>query len=131
VDMEPIIPVIGVAGAVAGVYLLTSRVAEDATTVFKEYFAGFRPEPWPHGVQEEDGVRPWGRYVPSGALVLAAEGELGPAPAADMAGRARAAATGEIIYDGPELPLDQSDPGLRGLMRPQALPVHGSVHTRG
>lgn len=129
--MEPIIPVIGVAGAVAGVYLLTARVAEDATTVFREYFAGFRPDPWPHGVQEEDGVRPWGSYVPSDALVLAAEDGPGPAPASDTAGRARGARTGEIIYDGPERPLDHSDPGLRGLVRPQALPVHGSVRARG
>jgi hypothetical protein len=129
--MEPIIPVIGVAGAVAGVYLLTSRVAEDATTVFREYFAGFRPDPWPHGVQEEDGVRPWGRYVPSDALVLAGDDEPGPAPSGGIAEPGRGIGTGEIIYDGPERPLDHSDQGLRGLVRPQALPVHGSVRARG
>lgn len=127
--MEPIIPVIGVAGAVAGVYLLTSRVAEDATTVFREYFAGFRPDPWPHGVQEEDGVRPWGKYVPSGALVLAAD-EPRAAPRAGRAEPARAGA-GEIIYDGLERPLGHPDEGLRGLVRPKALPVHGSVRARG
>jgi hypothetical protein len=129
--MEPIIPVIGVAGAVAGVYLLTSRVAEDATTVFKEYFAGFRPDPWPHGVQEEDGVRPWGRYVPSASLVLAADDEPGPPPGGHLAERRPGTGTGEIIFDGPERPLDDPDPGLRGLVRPQALPVHGSVRARG
>jgi hypothetical protein len=114
--VEPIIPVIGVAGAVAGVYLLTSRVAEDATTVFKEYFAGFRPDPWPHGVQEEDGVRPWGRYVPSASLATAGDDEPG---------------SGEMIYDEPERSLDDSGQVLRGLVRPQALPVHGSVRARG
>ena len=129
--MEPIIPVIGIAGAVAGVYLLTSRVAEDATTVFKEYFAGFRPDPWPHGVQEEDGVRPWGRYVPSDSLVFAGDDEADPRPTGGTAGRSRGAGTGEIIYDGPERSLDQPDQGLRGLVRPQALPVHGSVRARG
>lgn len=128
--MEPIIPVIGVAGAVAGVYLLTSRVAEDATTVFREYFAGFRPDPWPHGVQEEDGVRPWGKYVPSDALVLK-DDEAPGTPSGGRAERGPGAEAGEIIYDGPEHPLGQPDQGLRGLVRPQALPVHGSVRARG
>jgi hypothetical protein len=128
--MEPIIPVIGVAGAVAGVYLLTSRVAEDATTVFREYFAGFRPDPWPHGVQEEDGVRPWGKYVSSDALVL--NGDEAPrAPSGGMAERGPGAGAGEIIYDGPERPLGHPDQSLRGLVRPQVLPVHGSVRARG
>lgn len=129
--MEPIIPVIGVAGAVAGVYLLTSRVAEDATTVFKEYFAGFRPDPWPHGVQEEDGVRPWGRYVPSASLALAVPDEPGPPRTGDLAELRPGAGTGEIIFDGPERPLDDPNQGVRGLVRPQALPVHGSVRARG
>jgi hypothetical protein len=128
--MEPIIPVIGVAGAVAGVYLLTSRVADDATTVFREYFAGFRPDPWPHGVQEEDGVRPWGRYVPSDSLVLAEDDLAGPGRAPSTVERDRGAGTGEIVYDA-ERPLGHPDHGLRGLVRPQALPVHGSVRARG
>jgi hypothetical protein len=128
--VEPIIPVIGLAGAVAGVYLLTSRVAEDATTVFREYFAGFRPDPWPHGVQEEDGVRPWGKYVASDALVLAPD-QAALEPAHRTAERDDRAGTGEIIYDGPERSLDRSDQRLRGLVLPQALPVHGSVRARG
>ena len=51
---------------VVGVVLLASwQGSEGVASAFEGFFAGFRPDPWPRGVQEEDGVRPWGTYVPS------------------------------------------------------------------
>jgi hypothetical protein len=50
---------------VVGVFVASMEGAQGVQTAFQGYFSGFRPDPWPRGVQEEDGVRPWGTYHPS------------------------------------------------------------------
>ncbi|CAN5138915.1 hypothetical protein BH24CHL7_BH24CHL7_00140 [soil metagenome] len=42
--------------AATGLLSVTGTVA-----AFTGYFSGWRPDPWPPGVQEEDPERPWGR----------------------------------------------------------------------
>jgi hypothetical protein len=48
---------------VALLWLLRSfgRAAADLVSGFSELVGGWRAEPWPRGVQEEDRDRPWGR----------------------------------------------------------------------
>lgn len=35
----------------------------DIMSAFGSMVVGWRPDPWPRGVQEEDRDRPWGRHV--------------------------------------------------------------------
>ena len=56
-----------VVGAVM-VYLMAGRVADGTEQVFKGYFAGYRPDPWPHGVQEEDPEHRWGHATATAPL---------------------------------------------------------------
>lgn len=42
--------------AATGLFSVSGTVA-----AFAGYFSGWRPDPWPRGVQEEDPQRPWGR----------------------------------------------------------------------
>jgi hypothetical protein len=37
-----------------------------AVAAFAALIGGWRPDPWPRGVQEEDRDRPWGRVPPAG-----------------------------------------------------------------
>jgi hypothetical protein len=39
---------------------VASGTIERAISAFRELIGGWRPDPWPRGVQEEDRDRPWG-----------------------------------------------------------------------
>jgi hypothetical protein len=57
VDQVGLLAVMGVA---AGVIYVASRDGARATqTAFEGYFRGFRADPWPHGVQEQDITHHW------------------------------------------------------------------------
>jgi hypothetical protein len=57
VDQVGLIAIMGVA---AGVIYVASRDGARATqTAFEGYFRGFRSDPWPHGVQEQDLGQHW------------------------------------------------------------------------
>ncbi len=45
---------------VAVIFLIGGDVAGRTEAVFTAYFRGVRPDPWPHGVQEEDRSERWG-----------------------------------------------------------------------
>jgi hypothetical protein len=53
---------------VIGVFVLFLKAGEVAAagteTAFAAYFRGWKPDPWPHGVQEEYIERPWGSSQP-------------------------------------------------------------------
>ena len=55
--------------ALAGwaIHFLSSGVIDRAVSAFRELLGGWRADPWPRGVQEEDRDRPWGarREVPA------------------------------------------------------------------
>jgi hypothetical protein len=59
------LPLIVFALVAVGILVASMDGARGVQTAFQGYFAGYRPDPWPRGVQEEDGVRPWGTYHPS------------------------------------------------------------------
>jgi hypothetical protein len=42
---------------------VTSGAIDRAVSAFRELIGGWRPDPWPRGVQEEDRDRPWGSTV--------------------------------------------------------------------
>jgi hypothetical protein len=42
------------------------RGTELLIDAFARALGGWRPDPWPHGVQEEDRDRPWGRNPAAG-----------------------------------------------------------------
>ena len=58
--MEPLIASIVGVGAVALVVVAANDGATATETVWGRYFVGHRPDPWPHGVQEEDRTTRWG-----------------------------------------------------------------------
>jgi hypothetical protein len=66
VDQVGLLAIMGVA---AGVIYVASRDGARATqTAFEGYFRGFRADPWPHGVQEQDLGQHWaGRSSRGGA----------------------------------------------------------------
>jgi len=52
---------IAVVGAIVGIlYFASGKGAAATQTAFEGYFRGFQPDPWPHGVQEQDIERHWG-----------------------------------------------------------------------
>jgi hypothetical protein len=70
VDQVGLLAIMGVA---AGVIYVASRDGARATqTAFEGYFRGFRADPWPHGVQEQDLTQHWAgddrKSRPSAAL---------------------------------------------------------------
>ncbi len=80
------------AAVVIAVFVLFVKAGEVAAsgteTAFAAYFRGWKPDPWPHGVQEEYIERPWGSRHPDDA-----------APTAGLEGHGRSAAppTAEIV----------------------------------
>ena len=51
---------LAVMGIAMGVVYLAGRDGARATqTAFEGYFRGYRADPWPHGVQEQDITRHW------------------------------------------------------------------------
>lgn len=42
---------------------VASGTIDRAVSAFRELVGGWRPDPWPRGVQEEDRDRPWGRVA--------------------------------------------------------------------
>jgi hypothetical protein len=58
--MYQLLAFVGIAVSAVVVYLMAGRVAEGTEQVFRGYFAGYRPDPWPHGVQEEYPEHRWG-----------------------------------------------------------------------
>ena len=56
--MDPlvILVIVGVVAALSFAAHDASRTTEQA---FTGYFRGVKPDPWPHGVQEEDDPTPW------------------------------------------------------------------------
>ena len=42
---------------------VASGTIDRAISAFRELIGGWRPDPWPRGVQEEDRDRPWGSRV--------------------------------------------------------------------
>lgn len=61
---------LAIMGIAMGVVYVASRDGARATqTAFEGYFRGFRADPWPHGVQEEDIKHHWdeGRPSPRGS----------------------------------------------------------------
>ena len=57
--MDPlvILVIVGVVAALSFAAHDASRTTEQA---FTGYFRGVKPDPWPHGVQEEDRTARWG-----------------------------------------------------------------------
>ncbi len=47
-----------------GVLDIFSRACEHMISAFGALFAGWRPDGWPRGVQEENRERPWGSRGP-------------------------------------------------------------------
>ena len=58
--MDQLLPVLALLILTVFVFQAGGRGAEATQTAFEGYFRGFRPDPWPHGVQEENRERPWG-----------------------------------------------------------------------
>jgi hypothetical protein len=58
-------PVVGGRGGTAlgagGTHVPRRRGMDLLVDAFARTLGGWRPDPWPHGVQEEDRDRPWGR----------------------------------------------------------------------
>jgi hypothetical protein len=48
-----------------GVLDIFSRACEHVISAFGAVFAGWRPDGWPRGVQEENRERPWGSRRPA------------------------------------------------------------------
>ncbi len=69
--------------AVFALLFAAGDVAASGTeTAFTAYFRGWRPDPWPHGVQEEYIERPWGRDPAVGATLRARDDQTQPDPGA-------------------------------------------------
>ena len=77
--MDDVLAMTAAVAVLALVYRVSSHGAAATQSVFAGYFKGFQPDPWPHGVQEEDIVRPWGS--------AASETESTPTGAPWVAGR--------------------------------------------
>ena len=58
--MDQLWAVAAIAIVIAFVFFAGGKGAEMTQGAFEGYFRGFRPDPWPHGVQEEDMDHHWG-----------------------------------------------------------------------
>jgi hypothetical protein len=90
-------------GIAIGVVYIAGRDGARATqTAFEGYFRGYRPDPWPQGVQEQDIERHWDAGRPSGR-------------------RRKSAPTVEA--DDPYVWVEQEHAEVRTLMRPPAIRI--------
>ncbi len=62
-------------GVFALLFLAGDVAASGTETAFTAYFRGWRPDPWPHGVQEEYIERPWGSGRPVESPLFAGSDE--------------------------------------------------------
>ena len=62
--METALGVMALVVALGSIYLAAHRGAQATEASFTGYFRGWRPDPWPSGVQEEDLAAPWGWDAP-------------------------------------------------------------------
>ncbi|MDQ3870294.1 MAG: hypothetical protein M3301_01595 [Chloroflexota bacterium] len=62
-------------GVFALLFLAGDVAASGTETAFTAYFRGWRPDPWPHGVQEEYIERPWGSARPVESPLFAGSDE--------------------------------------------------------
>ncbi|CAN5579411.1 hypothetical protein BH23CHL7_BH23CHL7_22990 [soil metagenome] len=69
--------------------VIGSGTLERAVSAFALLIGGWRPDPWPHGVQEEDRDRPWGWRLLSRARGRTASVVLEEGAAAVPASRVR------------------------------------------
>ena len=80
-----IIAAVAVLGTFALFFLAGNVAASGTETAFTAYFRGWKPDPWPHGVQEEYIERPWGRDQPADSATRPgferAGRDAGPVPA--------------------------------------------------
>jgi hypothetical protein len=63
-DQALLLAVIGIGFAV--MYLAGRSGASATQAAFEGYFRGYRPDPWPHGVQEQDIAGHWDRRGSAG-----------------------------------------------------------------
>ena len=117
--MESLLPLVMVAAVLGLMFRMSSSLAAGTEAAWHGFFAGHRPDPWPHGVQEEDRDHRWG---------------AGPEPSEPDGSGEPPSVWGTVdlatIIDGPERPLDQAYPGSAGRSSALSRPVRGAVHLR-
>ncbi len=64
--MDPL-GLVAVVSIIALIFVAGGDIAGKTESVFHGYFRGVRPDPWPHGVQEEDRTGRWGSPEPASA----------------------------------------------------------------
>jgi hypothetical protein len=71
--------------------LIGAGTLERAVSAFAQLVGGWRPDPWPRGVQEEDTARPWAaaRSAISRLTQASIETSAGPVPSSRIKARTR------------------------------------------
>lgn len=101
VDQVGLLALMGV--AVGFIYIASRDGARATQTAFEGYFRGYRADPWPHGVQEQDIAHHW-------ATKRKAEANAGRSSRADEA-------------DDPYVWVEEDQAEVRTLMRPPAIRI--------